>query len=140
MRTSAGGMAAVSRGRANSLIAIDDPSRASSDARLRARLHARSLEVTSPTSSSPPHQARPLTMQRGPARSGSACNAFACNARARALSLARRAAVAIIDGSSPRGGGWDWLLLLRLRVLRDERRLHLPARDNNQSEDALPFS
>ena len=82
MRTSAGGMAAVSRGRANSLIAIDDPSRASSDARLRARLHARSLEVTSPTSSSPPHQARPLTMQRGPARSGSACNAFACNARA----------------------------------------------------------
>ena len=82
MRTSAGGMAAVSRGRANSLIAIDDPSRASSDARLPARLHARSLEVTSPTSSSPPHQARPLTMQRGPARSGSACNAFACNARA----------------------------------------------------------
>ena len=33
-------MAAVSRGRANSLIAIDDPSRVSSDARLHARLHA----------------------------------------------------------------------------------------------------
>ena len=76
MRTSAGGMAAVSRGRANSLIAIDDPSRASSDARFPARLHARSLEVTSPKSSSPPQQARPPTMQRGPARSGSACNAF----------------------------------------------------------------
>ena len=56
--------------------------RASSDARFPARLHARSLEVTSSKSSSPPQQARPLTMQRGPARSGSACNAFACNARA----------------------------------------------------------
>ena len=43
--------------------------------------------------------------------------------------------------ASPCGGGWDWLLLLlRLRVLRDERRLYLPARDDDQREDALPFS
>ena len=82
MRTRAGGMAAVSRGRANSLIAIDDPSRVSSDARLPARLHAidhpsrvSSAPSSVPTSSSRPPQARPPTMQRGPARSGSACKA-----------------------------------------------------------------
>lgn len=89
------------------------------------------------------HQPSALTVagpRFGPRAGNGAHGPSAGNARARALSLARRAAVAIIDGSSPRGGGWDWLLLLRLRVLRDERRLHLPARDNNQSEDALPFS